>query len=323
MGEASGKRGRKQGTYRQTKRVFALVDHLSARRAPVLEDELAERFGVVRRQIKRDLAAIEEVGFDFERSELEGRPAVRLRGSRAPHPIRLSLRERYTLLAVRRVFDVLEATAFAADVQSIFDKVVASLPESSDHPEQLADRFTYLPDGGTKRYARSEGILDQLLSGVLYGHRVDCAYRSIRGNERSGTLEPYALVLYRHGLYVVGALGDGSGIRVYAAERFLRATRLRKEPFERPAEFTLDDYFEGAFGVFTGGEKQRVVLDLSPDVGHLAEHRTWHPSQRVTALEDGWTRLELEVSNLTQVAQWVLGWGEQVRVVEPAELASQ
>lgn len=189
MGEASEKRGRKQGTYRQTKRVFALVDHLSARRAPVLEDELADRFGVVRRQIKRDLVAIEEVGFEVERTELEGRPAVRLRGSRAPHPIRLSLRERYTLLAARRVFDVLEGTPFAADVQSLFDKVVASLPEGRD-PERLADRFTYLPDGGTKRYAGSEDILDQLLSGVLYGHRVDCAYRSIRGNERAGGAHP-------------------------------------------------------------------------------------------------------------------------------------
>jgi predicted DNA-binding transcriptional regulator YafY len=293
---SSEKRGRKKGDHQQARRVFALLDHLSARRVPVRVRELAVRFEVGPRQMKRDLKFLEEQGYELERSHIDRSPAVRLRGSRAPYPLRLSLRERYTLLAVRRVFDVLEGTPFATDVQSIFDKVVASLPRESDHPERLADRFAYLPDGGTKGYAGSEAILDQLLSGVLYGHRVDCAYRSIRGNERAGTMEPYAIVVYRHGLYVVGAFDDGSGIRVYAVERFQRAERLRRESFERPAEFSLDDYFEGAFGVFTGGEKERVVLDLSPAVGHLAEHRTWHPSQRVTALEDGWTRLELEVA---------------------------
>ncbi len=156
---------------------------------------------------------------------------------------------------------------------------------------------------------------------MLRARRVRCTYRSARDHVRSGELSPYAIVLYRHGLYVVGEMDDGSGIRVYAAERFEEAEWLRNEGFYRPAEFTLEEFFEGAFGVFTGGDEHTVVCELSPEVAHLVEHRTWHPSQKVAKAKGGWLRVSFEVSNLTQVAHWLVGWGTHVRVLEPEKLA--
>ncbi len=137
-----------------------------------------------------------------------------------------------------------DGTPFAEDVRAIFDKIAASLPNGRHSPEALAERLAYLPDGGTKRYEELEGILDHLLSGVLYQHRVDCRYRCARGRERSGRLEPYAVVLYRHRLYVVGAFDDGSDTRAHPIERFEHAERRRRDTFERPDDFVLSDYFE-------------------------------------------------------------------------------
>ena len=315
------KAGRRAGGYSQAARVVKLLDYLAGRRSGATYGEIAERFAVSERQARRDIAAIEEAGYFCEPVRVRGATGVRLIEGR-PGAVRLTLRERYTLLAVRRVFDVLQGTPFAEDVRTIFDKVVASLP-GTDDSDPLDDRFVYLPDGGTKRYDASGDILNALLTGVLRRQQVACAYRSARGHEREGVLDPYAVVLYRHGVYVVGALDDDSGVRVYAAERFVAAQWLRGQPFERPADFDIDRYFEGAFGVFTGAERHRVVVDLSPEVAHLVEHRMWHPSQKVTATEGGWLRLEMHVSSLTQVAHWLVGWGRHVRVQEPAGLAEQ
>ncbi|MAQ13977.1 MAG: hypothetical protein CMN30_04175 [Sandaracinus sp.] len=311
------KAGRKSGGYSQATRVLKLLDYLSGRRSGASFEEIAARFEVSSRQARRDVGALEEAGYYCEPVTVRGATGVRLIEGR-PGAVRLTQRERYTLLAVRRVFDVLEGTPFAEDVQAIFDKVLASLPEAPD--EALADRFVYLPDGGTKRYDDEGDILDALLTGVLRQQKVRCVYRSARGKDSEGTLSPYAVVLYRHGVYVVGTWKDYTDVRVYAAERFTDAEWLRGETFERPQAFDPDRYFEGAFGVFTGHERHRVVVELAPEVAHLVEHRQWHASQRVGPGADGWRRLELELSSLTQLTNWLVSWGPAVRVCEPASL---
>ncbi len=323
MGTAKQKKqGRKAKKYSQATRVLKMVDYLTGRRSGASYEEIAERFDITTRQARRDIAAIDEAGYVIEPVTVRGKTGVRLERGQ-PGALRLSLSERYALLAIRRVFDVLDGTPFAEDVRSIYDKVTASMPRDADDPEAYLDRFVYLPDGGTKRYDDHDEILDALLTGVLRTRRVRCTYRSARGNSRSGALSPYAIVLYRHGLYIVGEMDDGSGVRVFAAERFTEAEWLKGEAFYRPEDFTLESYFEGAFGVFTGGDEQTVVCELSPEVAHLVEHRQWHPTQKVTKAEGGWLRVSFEVSNLTQVRHWLVGWGTHVRVVQPEALAKE
>ncbi len=52
----------------------------------------------------------------------------------------------------------------------------------------------------------------------------------------------------------------------------------------------------------------------------LVEPREWHPTQRVTRLEDGGVRIEFEVTSLTEVLGWVLRWGAGAVVRAPEVL---
>ena len=110
---------------------------------------------------------------------------------------------------------------------------------------------------------------------------------------------------------------------MFAVERFRSAVYQRKQYFERPKGFRVADFFEGAFGIFAGGPRTRVVVELSSEVAEAVRAREWHPSQTLVDLADGAVRLSFEVSNLTQVTPWVLSWGAHARVLEPAELASE
>src|SRR5688572_20598588 len=102
------KLGRRQGKYRQATRVLQLVDFLRARRYGATLVELAEEMGVTDRQVRRDLEVLEEAGYEPELSLTgDGRTRVRLPSAQG-RAVPLSVRERYGLLAVRRVFDVLQ-----------------------------------------------------------------------------------------------------------------------------------------------------------------------------------------------------------------------
>ena len=318
---ARKKVGRRKGSYSQAARVLRIVDYLRARRYGATVAEIAEEFEVSERQVRRDLAAIEEGGIVVER--VDGKVVVAsMRGNALP----LTLSERFTLLAVRRVFDVLEGTQLYEDVHRIYDKVVASLPGSKQpDPDAFEDRFLYLAAGGTKSYRGKEDVLDALLTGIIRRWRVRYRYRSAKGRAREGVLEPYALVLYRQGLYVIGTVVDASTSdptpKVYAAERFIDVDFIRQERFKVPADFDVHRFFDGAFGLHHGsGERIKVVVDFDEAVRPLLAARQWHESQKITAGADGKVRLQLEVSDLTEVTTWVLGWGHRAVVIEPPAL---
>lgn len=317
--------GRRRGKYSQTTRVLRLLDRLKSRDQGASVAELAGELEVSERQIRRDLAALEEAGHALESVSIEDRSGVRLSETR-PAGVRLTLRERYALLAVRRMFDVLVHTPFHEDVESIYAKVVGSLP--GEHQEELlrfGERFVCLPDGGTKTYRGKEDILDALFTGVIRRGCVQYRYSS-RSRERSrGVLQPYALVIYRQGLYTIARPIEGSEIRetprIYAVERFSHAEYIRKTSFTVPESFRVERFFQGAFGIYLGAEQHHhVVIDFDARARALVEARRWHPSQKMQALKNGGLRFEIDVSDVTQVAQWAIGWGPLALVRAPDEL---
>jgi predicted DNA-binding transcriptional regulator YafY len=180
--------------------VLALLTRLRARRATARLDALAYELGVSVKQLRRDLSALAAAGHTPELSLLDGRSAVRLLPGKS-EPISLGLRERISLLAIRDVFGALEGTPLAEDARSIFDKVVATLPdETARDVGRLGARFRYVADGGLKSYAEHAEVVDALLTAAVHRHVVTAGYRSAAGRLRTGRLEPWGLALHRNGL---------------------------------------------------------------------------------------------------------------------------
>lgn len=312
---------RQKGKYTQTARVLRLLDRLKGQPNGVTLASFAEELSVTVRQVRRDLETLEEAGYAWEHTTLDKLPAVRL-AERTGIDLTLSQRERYALFAARRVFDVLHGTPLHEDVRSIFDKLVATLPEEHKRElDRLGDRFVYLPDGGTKSYAQKDDLLDALFTGVLRRRWVRVSYRAKSGELTRGNLAPYAIVLYKQGLYAIGRVDtEPDHARTFAVERFLEAEAVRGEAFDLPEDFRIDRYFNGAFGIYLGDYTEHVVIDFYPEARELVEARTWHPSQKLERLDNGGVRLELDVSDLIQVRNWAVGWGPLAVVRAPESL---
>jgi predicted DNA-binding transcriptional regulator YafY len=325
----------RRGDLNHISRVLRVLDELRGFRRGRPLSQIAAQVGASERTIRRDLADLRSAGFEIESVALGGRAGARL-VERTYSNIAITRRERYTLLAIASLFDVLRGTPLWEDVSSLQRKLEQRMsPEERAEHASLGDRFAYVPDGGTKAYEGKEDILDALLTGVLSRRVVKYAYRDARGRTRQGYFAPYTMLLYKHGLYVVGCRlrepGDGRAIdpatpiAVYAVERFTEAEHLRNAPFTAPPGFQITEILNGAFGihVMTGTPPHRVVVEFSAERAAFVRARIWHPSQTFEELPDHRVRLTFTCASLIPVVSWVLEWGPHARAIEPPELVAE
>ena len=194
----------RRGDLAHTARTLRVLDELRGFRRGRLLSELAAQVDASERTVRRDLADLRAAGFEIESILIGSRAAARL-VERTYSNVAITRRERYTLLAVASMFDVLRGTPLWEDVRSLQQKLAQRMtPDERAEHATFGDRFAYVPDGGTKAYEGQEDLLDELLTGVLSRRVVRFAYRDARGRVRHGHLAPYTMVLYKHGLYVIG-----------------------------------------------------------------------------------------------------------------------
>src|SRR5690606_38152710 len=79
----------------------------------------------------------------------------------------------------------------------------------------------------------------------------------------------------------------------------------------------------GQFGIFRGRASQRVVIDFEARVVEYVRTRLVHPSQVLRNLPGGGVRLTMTIGDITEVATWVLGFGDTAHVIEPEQLAER
>jgi len=298
-------------------------------------EDLAAKLGVSERTIRRDIVELADADVRIELSRVDDRAAARLvEASYTGVPI--TRRERYTLLAAARVFDVLRGTPFHEDVTSVLAKFEQPM-NASERKEHgaLGQHFAYVPDGGTKAYEGKADLIDALQTGILSRKLVRFSYKDSRSRARSGDLAPFMILMYRQGLYVVGArVGEGyasadlrdwrQGFGVFAVERFVEAEPVRKSTFEIPADFKIQEVLHGAFGVHVGdpANARSVIVEFSAEKTELVAGRTWHPTQELKRVAGGRMRLSFTCTNLIPVVSWILQWGPHAKVIEPRELAA-
>jgi predicted DNA-binding transcriptional regulator YafY len=57
-----------------------------------------------------------------------------------------------------------------------------------------------------------------------------------------------------------------------------------------------------------------------PFAAQLVRERVWHHSQKIKELREGGLELQLQLGSLEEIERWVLSWGDQAEVLEPAKL---
>ena len=308
----------------QAIRQLVILNKLEASRHGLTLDQLAEAIDPAAtrhpRTLRRDLAAIEAVGWPLVTERVDGQVRWKLlEGFRNIPALRLSPSELMALTVSRRLIAPLEGTELHASLQSALSKASAALPpQGLELAQQLEHTFS-VGLGPHKRYRHQREVVERVTQAIVHKTRIQMRYDSAsRGRMTRREVDPYRLWYASGGLYLVGYCHLRNEPRMFAVER-IKSVTPTDFPYQIPLHFDFGAFVEDSLTVMRG-PRMTVELEFDKPTAAWVKDRLWHPSQQLKRLSKGRMQMTLAVANSCEVVGWVLSFGSGVRVVRPESL---
>jgi len=277
--------------------------------------DLAERCGVDRRTIYRDLAALEEMGAPVWQHG--GRYGIERDAYLST--IQLNLNEAVALFFAARLLSH-HSDEHNPHVVSALQKLAAGLPDAT-----VASHIARVADLIRVRARRTEYIrvLETITRSWADRRCVAIDYRAASGDVTQRVIEPYVLEVARSepASYVVAYDRLRGALRTFKLERITQATMLN-ETYVIPDDFDPYAHFGSAWGVINETEVE-VRLRFTGDAAWRVRESVWHRSQQIIEHADGGCDVVLRVGGVREIRSWVLSWGADVEVLAPAALREE
>lgn len=168
-------------------------------------------------------------------------------------------------------------------------------------------------------------VVQAVYEGLLQQRRLQIEYRSRQDADNSAKtaeINPYGLVFRDNVAYLICSFWDYPDKRVLALHRMDTAI-VMDTAASSSADFDLDTYIQtGGFDIPVGPDIALVARFTRAAAYHLHEGGL-SEDQLLTALDNGWTRVEATVADTSQLRWWLLGFGDQVEVLAPTHLRDE
>ncbi len=301
-------------------RLFRIVVLLQGDRS-YSADELAEELQVSRRTVFRDMNALEMARVPYYYDAASGGYSI------SRHfflrPINLTLGEALALLVLAGRLQKESSVPLLTQGAHAAAKLESVLPEPiREHVGSVMERLSMR----LGPMARHEGVDKHfdLLSGAIVRRQVcRIEYASFLHRKVVKTdVHPLRLVFIQRAWYLLGWSVQEKAVRTYKLIR-LRRLDVTKRTFDNTHDPKLNEYFGQAWTMIPEGKIYKVHLHFAPKVaGNVAEVQ-WHATQQVEWNKDRSIEFHVEVDGLDEISWWILGYGDQVRVISPKPLAKR
>ncbi len=309
--------GRTEDTKRVA-RILNLVQMIAAHPRRYLRRDLAARFEISERMIQKDLEVIrhglrlplerDNDGYYFE--QMPRLPTLQYTFSEA-----LAL-----LLAVQAAQQVSgivsgELAAAKARLEALFPA------EFTPFLRQHGQRAPV-----TVRGKHRQQMLTLLNRALVEGRKVNMIYEthSRGGDVNTRVVRPYALYIHVRSWHLIAYCERREAVLMFKVDRIHEA-QLLDSLYTIPADFNVDEYMGGAWGVIRGNDTppQEIRLHFTPEAGKRVAEEYWHKSQQAETLPDGSVLFRLHIAVTPEFVSWVLYYGSQVQVEAPESLRQQ
>ncbi len=283
--------------------------------------QLAERLGVHRRTIERDIERMKDL-FGAPVAYDAARRGYFYTETFTMPPMKLKEGEAIVLFMGQKLLAQCRGTPFEDLVQNAVAKIAMLLPGEIEMDLERAVQsvsFHVEPLRGEEvlvagRYqAISQAISER--KRLMIGY-----YSAARGTLTTRKVDPYHLRLTEGAWYLIGHCHMRGEARIFALDR-ITSLEVTEETFPYPQEFSIDDYLADSL-VLERGEPRRVVIEFSPEAAPYVRGRRWHSSQIIEELPGGGLKMTLVVGSIGEVTRWVMSYGKNAKVVEPQDLRS-
>lgn len=317
------------GRNSQVARILSLLDLLDgASRAYTvneLHEQLADRgHEYDKRTVYRDLEALSQAGFPLqpEGTDQNAQTWKLDRSARISDYLVLTARELFALYLSKGVLAPLQSTPFYEDISRVFQKLERHLGlRANTYLDSLENEIKFEP-GPQWGLGLNAEILETVRAACAEGHILETLYYSANTKtERVRRLGAHYLYYAKGGLYLVAEDLADQKVKMFAIPRMKNAV-MTEEAYEGEVK-TPEVLFQGSMGVYSGEKLIEVVVEFEAEVAPYVRERRWHSSQRVTALEGGRIRVNLELAETPELYYWILGFASYAKVISPPTVANQ
>ena len=231
--------------------------------------------------------------------------------------MKVSQGEVAALLLAQKSLEQFRGTTFERPLAAAFRKLSHSLGGEMEVAWHELEQALSVRSSGTG--LADMQVFDALAKAVMEGSEVEFAYHKLAGEKAERrVVQPYHLGCIENQWYLFGHDTARGAVRTFALPR-IREVGRTGEKFRRPKDFSLAKVLDGSFAVFEGGQARKVRIRFTGVAARLVGERVWHASQKL-AREGRALMLEMKVGLSPDLRQWILGWGAEAEVLEPADL---
>jgi predicted DNA-binding transcriptional regulator YafY len=294
-------------------RLLKLLNLLAQSRRGLLLRVVAEEHGWPLRNLYRDVDALNEAGFPI--ASEAGRYKL-IAGFKSVLQMGVDAEELLALFLARQQSAAWKDTRVGAALDRLQQKLAAP-------------RMTELPAAGlTIRgpeafdYGAHRTVVASLDRAIRERRLVDCRYEVLARREiTSRTLESAELHWdpRLETLYLIAFCRLRNDLRIFAVHR-IRFLQTRAERFEPRPEISSQRALRDAFRVWRAEQLTKLRLRFIGRAAALVAERRWHSSQRVLASSPEMIEVSLEVAGFDEALPWILSFGDECEVLEPAAL---
>ena len=190
------------------------------------------------RTVRRDLEALEAVGFPIITERRNGQTRWRLiEGFRNIPALGFSATELMALTFSRKLLRPLEGTDIQSALNSALNKVSSALPPQGHEYVRALDNLFSIGLGPHKNYQRYKKTIDLITQAIDKLRTAQIRYFSAsRGTGTRREVDPYRLWYAGGGLYLVAYCHLRKDVRLFAVER-IRSITLTDHPYQNTLRF--------------------------------------------------------------------------------------
>ena len=212
------------------------------------------------------------------------------------------------------------------DFERIFALLTASLGQQGASSAQLRlniERFIFVSGFTPAETRENLRKMLQLFQAFRRQKRVRFHYTSASCGEKTPGREanPYGLVSRNGVWYMVGHCHNANEVRIFRIDHISRLTILENSSYKVPADYSLAKKYGPLWGIWTSPTPvEKIRLKVSESIASNFETIRYHSSQAVQKNIDGSLNVSFTVGGAQEMVPWLLGFGANVKVLEPAWL---
>ncbi len=298
---------------KSTERRMKLILMLQESKKRLTVDELAEAFGVSRRTIFRDFNVLSDINVPVTWDQYSGYGVMD--GYKVP-PLMFTSKELATIMVGLNFVKSQVDRSLVEDARGVELKIKNTLPkELKAFMDSLDNRTVvdpFLHFGSEKKEGGSWYLVS---SAISQKKKITFSYIAKSDNEKKKRMiDPYLLVFYRDHWNVIGFSYKREAIRNFVLDR-MESVEIMDQKYEPKEEINVERLI---FNSNESGLQIDVLVYAQADRAFRANLPT--KIIKEDRISDEIIKVSIRFENLDYINNWLLQFGENVKIIAPQEL---